>query len=443
MSVIYGGTLVDYSEALDWLFNVRRFGPERSLGPTNHVLELMGNPQESFDSIHIGGTNGKGSTSAFVASILQASGYKVGLYTSPHLEDFRERIKVNNEMISEADVTRILSEVKSHFDEMLEYPDPMPLRFFDIVTAACFRYFQEQGVDYGVIEVGLGGRLDATNILDPKVVIITNIGYEHVNILGPTLEDIAFEKGGIIKPNTPVVTAENKESILNIFREKAKELRSPLIHVLSEAKTEKLDVSPDGQKFNITTGKGDYRALLTPLFGEHQMVNAATAIIAVETLNPLHTTPESIRKGLNDVYWPARLEVISKNPLIVLDCAKDAEATEAVRKTIQSDFKYEKMTAVVSISSDKNIEGMIDNIAQVADHFIITKHSVSGRAAEPEVLIKEITKAGKTYEVQLDQRKAFDRALTLGREGSMVLVIGSVFLAGDARAYLAPLLGPE
>jgi dihydrofolate synthase / folylpolyglutamate synthase len=434
---------LNYTEALDWLFNIRRFGPERSLGPTYHVLDLLGDPQEKFKTIHIGGTNGKGSTSAITASILQASGLKVGLYTSPHLEDFRERIKVNDQMISVEDLTRLLNKVKTQFDKMLEYPDPMPLRFFDIVTAVCFMYFAEQGVDYGVIEVGLGGRLDATNILKPQVTVITNIGYEHVNILGPTLEDIGYEKGGIIKPDTPLVTAELKESVLDVFKARAQELGSTVINVNTKTSSEKLGVSPDGQKFNLTTRKGAYSNLVLPLFGAHQMTNAATAVTALETLNDPQITQESIRRGMSQVFWPGRLEVISKNPLIVLDCAKDAEATEAVRKTIQSDFQYEKMIAVVSMSSDKNIEGMIDNIAQVADHFIITKHSVTGRAAEPEVLIKEIMKAGKTYEVRLDQPKAFDRALELAVDGVMVLVIGSVFLAGDARAYLGPRLSPE
>ena len=434
---------MNYTEALDWLFTVRRFGPERSLGPTYHVLELLGNPQEKFKTIHIGGTNGKGSTSAITASILQASGLKVGLYTSPHLEDFRERIKVNDQMISVDDLNRLLNEVKTQFDKMLEYPEPMPLRFFDIVTAVCFMYFAEQGVDYGVIEVGLGGRLDATNILTPQVTVITNIGYEHVNILGPTLEDIGYEKGGIIKADTPLVTAELNESVLDVFKGRAQELGSPVINVNTEASSEKLGVSPDGQKFNITTGKGVYSNLVLPLFGVHQMTNAATAITAVETLNDSKITQDSISRGMRQVYWPGRLEVISKDPLVVLDCAKDAEATEAVRKTIQSDFQFDRIISVVSMSSDKNIEGMIDNIAQVADHFIITKHSVTGRAADPEVIIKEIEKAGKTYEVKLDQPKAFDRALELAVDGVMVLVIGSVFLAGDARAYLGPRLSPE
>ncbi len=433
---------MNYTEALDWLFNVRRFGPERTLGPTYHVLDLLGDPQKKFETIHIGGTNGKGSTSAITASILQASGHKVGLYTSPHLEDFRERIKVNDQMIPQEDVTRLLNVVKTQFDKMLEYPEPMPLRFFDIVTAVCFMYFEEQGVDYGVIEVGLGGRLDATNILNPIVTVITNIGYEHVNILGPTLEDIAYEKGGIIKPNTPLVTAELKESVLNVFKGRAEELGAPVINVNTETTSEKLSVSPEGQRFNLTTGKGIHSNLILPLFGAHQMTNAATAVTAVETLNDPKITPDSLRGGLKQVYWPGRLETISKSPLIVLDCAKDAEATEAVRKTIQSDFQYDRMIAVVSMSSDKNIEGMIDNVAQVADHFIITKHSVTGRAAEPEVLIKEVEKAGKTYEVMLDQSDAFDKALELAKGGAMVLVIGSVFLAGDARAYLGHRLSP-
>lgn len=431
---------MNYAEALDWLYNVRRFGPERTLGPTYYVLEKMGNPQESFQTILIGGTNGKGSTSAMVASILQASGYKVGLYTSPHLEDFRERIKINDELISREDMARILTDVKVQFDKMLELDPPMPLRFFDIVTAACFQYFKEQRVDYGVIEVGLGGRLDATNVLNPMVTVITNIGYEHVNILGPTLEDIAYEKGGIIKPDIPLVTAETRESTMNVFRKRAEELGAPIIHVPSESTIEKHRVSPDGQEFSVETRKTIHENLVTPLFGEHQAMNAATAIIAVETINLPRTSPDSIRDGLKSVHWPGRLEVISKEPLIILDCAKDAEATEAVRKALQTDFKYDMTVAVVSISSDKNIEGMIDNVSQIADHFIITKHSVTGRAAEPDVIIKEVLKAGRTYEVQLDQSSAFDSALQYGREGAMVLVIGSVYLAGDARAYLVPRL---
>ena len=430
---------MNYDEALEWLFNVRRFGPERTLVPTRHILELIGNPHESYGTIHVGGTNGKGSTSAMIASILQAAGHKVGLYTSPHLEDFRERIKVDGEMIPVEDMTRLLNEIEAFFNKMLGYPEPMPLRFFDIVTAVCFKYFKEQGVDYGVIEVGLGGRLDATNILDPLVSVITNIGYEHVNILGPTLEDIAYEKGGIIKPNSVLVTAEERDNIFNVFKEKADSIGTKVVRVTEATSSERKSVSYNGQVFNLATENARYDDLVIPLFGEYQIINAATAVSAVEELQKknLAITKESVRKGLRDVYWPARLEVVSKNPLLVLDCAKDAEATEAVRKTIQSDFTYDRMIAVVSMSSDKNIEGMIENIAQVADHFIITKHSVTARAADPEVLIKEITKAGKTFQVQLESDKAFQTAVNQAGEGDMVLVIGSVYLAGDARSHFS------
>jgi len=430
---------MNYDEALEWLFNVRRFGPERTLGPTKHILDLMGNPQESFGAIHVGGTNGKGSTSAMIASILHAADYKVGLYTSPHLEDFRERIRVGGEMIPAEDITRLLNEIEVLFNRMIDYPEPMPLRFFDIVTVACFKYFKEQGVDYGVIEVGLGGRLDATNVLNPLVSVITNIGFEHVNILGPTLEDIAYEKGGIIKPNSVLVTAEERDNVFNVFKEKADSIGTKVVRVTETTTSEKKSAFSDGQIFNLATENARYDALLIPLFGGHQIINAATAVSAVEELQKkdLAVTDEAVRNGLRDVYWPARLEVVSKKPLVVLDCAKDAEATEAVRRTIQSDFSYGRLIAVVSMSSDKNIEGMIENIAQVADHFIITKHSVTARAAEPEVLIKEINKAGKTYQVQLESDIAFETAVNQAGEGDMVLVIGSVYLAGDARSYFA------
>ena len=414
---------MNIDEAMDWLYNVRRFGPDRS--------------QESFKSIHIGGTNGKGSTSAYTASILEAAGYKVGLYTSPHLERFNERIKVNGVEISDEDAARLLTDACVIFEEMLGYETPMPLRFFDIISGVCFKYFEEQGVDFGVIEVGLGGRLDATNVIKPLACIITNIGYEHVNILGPTLEDIAYEKAGIIKENTPVVTGETKENVLEVFRETAESLGANLIQIDKDIEYERISTSPEGQVFNLKTPATTYNRLETPLFGIHQIINAATAVTAVETLreNNIVIPADAARKGVKNVFWPARLEVISRKPLIILDCAKDAEATEAVKKTIKNDLNDHRVIAVVSISSDKNIEGMIKNIAEITDRFILTKHSVTYRAAEPEVLINEIMKYGKPYEVYLDRYEAFKQAADTAGEGDMVLVIGSVYLAGDARGF--------
>jgi dihydrofolate synthase/folylpolyglutamate synthase len=439
MPVNVGSMNID--EAMDWLFNVRRFGPGRTLESTRKYIELLGNPQNSFKSIHVGGTNGKGSTSAFIASILEAAGYRVGLFTSPHLERFNERIKINDVEIGDMDAARLLTEARVIFDEMIVYPEPMPLRFFDILTGVCFKYFEEQGVDFGVIEVGLGGRLDATNIITPLVSVITNIGYEHVNILGPTLEDVAYEKAGIIKENIPVVTGETKPNILEVFKTVAEEKGSELIQVEEYAQYQRLSTGSDGQIFNLKTPKNSYERLRIPLLGMHQVNNASTAVAVAETLaqHDIMIPSEAIFAGLEKVYWPGRLEVIHREPMVVLDCAKDAEATEVVRKTIHDDLNNRRIIAVVSISSDKNIEGMIEHISDFADHFILTKHSVTYRATEPERLIQEIEKYHKPYEVYLEREEAFRHAVEIAGPDDMILVIGSVYLAGDARSYYAGL----
>ena len=428
---------MNIDNALKWLFNVRRFGPNRTLEPTKKYLELMGNPHKSFSSIHVGGTNGKGSTSAIIASILEAANYKVGLYTSPHLERFNERIKINGVEISNEDATRLLSNAKSLFEDMHKYTKPMPLHFFDILTGVCFKYFEEKRVDFGVIEVGLGGRLDATNIITPLVSVITNIGYEHVNILGPTLEDIAFEKAGIIKENVPIITGEINPNVLSVFIQACKQRNSKLIQVKKYAKYERLNTSSDGQRFWLQSKNTNYQELKIPLLGLHQLINAATAITVIETLQKsgILIPSKSVAYGVRNVNWSGRLEIILKKPMIVLDCAKDAEATEVVKRAIKEDFEDRRIIAVISISSDKNIEGMIKNISDIAERFIITKHSVTYRAATPERLIREIEKYGKPYIVHLDRNEAFKHAIEITNPDDMILVIGSVYLAGDARSY--------
>lgn len=258
---------MNYTEALDWLFNVRRFGPDRTLEPTRHALRLLGDPQLGFKSIHVGGTNGKGSTSAMIASMLGAAGYRVGLFTSPHLERFTERIKVDGEEIPEEDVTRLLGLIRPVFEEMLG--QGMPLRFFDIVTALCFMYFQERRVDFAVLEVGLGGRLDATNVVDPLVSVITNIGLEHTEILGDTLELIAGEKAGIIKPGRTLVTAARDESVYRVFKTKADDLGCRVVRVGFDTGYKKLGMDLGGQRFSLRSIRGEYRGLTTPLLGDH------------------------------------------------------------------------------------------------------------------------------------------------------------------------------
>lgn len=425
---------MNYDEALDWLYNVRRFGPKRTLGPTRHILKLLGDPQNSFRSIHVGGSNGKGSTSAMIASILGATGAKVGLFTSPHLEEFIERVKVDGMEIPREDAARLLTEIRPLFEEMVE--QSMPLRFFDVVTAMAFLYFREKAVDYAVLEVGLGGRLDATNVVDPLVSVITNIGYEHTNILGDTLPEIAGEKAGIIKQGRPLVTATRDDEVFKVFGEKAQELGSEVIRVGYDTEFRKVGAKMSGMTFDLRS-RMEYKGLKVPLLGEHQITNAATAVAAIETLSRygVDVPEQAVREGLQGVYWPARLEVVRTGPTVVLDCAKDAEATEAVRRTLEGDVDAGRIVAVVSMSSDKKIPGMIDSIAAVAERFIVTTHSVMGRAAEPAVIAAEVERNGRLYEIILDEEAAFKRALELAEDDDMVLVIGSVFLAGSARTF--------
>lgn len=425
---------MNYDEALDWLYNVRRFGPKRTLGPTRHILKLLGDPQNSFRSIHVGGSNGKGSTSAMIASILGATGAKVGLFTSPHLEEFIERVKVDGMEIPREDAARLLTEIRPLFEEMVE--QSMPLRFFDVVTAMAFLYFREKAVDYAVLEVGLGGRLDATNVVDPLVSVITNIGYEHTNILGDTLPEIAGEKAGIIKQGRPLVTATRDDEVFKGFGEKAQELGSEVIRVGYDTEFRKVGAKMSGMTFDLRS-RMEYKGLKVPLLGEHQITNAATAVAAIETLSRygVDVPEQAVREGLQGVYWPARLEVVRTGPTVVLDCAKDAEATEAVRRTLEGDVDAGRIVAVVSMSSDKKIPGMIDSIAAVAERFIVTTHSVMGRAAEPAVIAAEVERNGRLYEIILDEEAAFKRALELAEDDDMVLVIGSVFLAGSARTF--------
>jgi dihydrofolate synthase/folylpolyglutamate synthase len=432
---------MSYAEALDWLFNVRRFGPERTLEPTRHALGLLGDPQLGFKSIHVGGTNGKGSTSAMIASILGAAGYRVGLFTSPHLERFTERIKVGGEEIPEEDVTRLLGRIRPVFEEMRGRG--MPLRFFDIVTILCFMYFRERRVDFAVLEVGLGGRLDATNVVDPLVSVITNIGLEHTEILGDTLELIAGEKAGIIKPGRPLVTATRDESVFRVFRARAEELGCRVVRVGYDTGYERLVMDLGGVRFSLHSLRGEYRGLATPLLGDHQIVNAATAVAAVESLAEygFGVPEDAVRRGLRDVFWPGRLEVMSTSPLVVVDGAKDAEATLAVRRTVERDIPHRRVLAVVSISSDKKIPAMMRNICAMADTLILTTHGVMERAADPLYLASLASENGKPSEVLPVAEEAFARALELAGPGDMVLVIGSVFLAGAARAYFRGLGG--
>jgi len=422
-----------YGEAVEWLFQVRRFGPERTLDPIIRLSAMLGNPQNSYKVIHITGTNGKGSTSAMIASILRAAGYNVGLYTSPHLERFTERIVVDGEEIPEGDVVRLTGVIRPLVESLNAEPEKVRPLFFDIVTAMALKYFEERHVDFAVLEVGMGGRLDATNIVNPLVSVITNISLEHTQVLGDTVLKIAHEKAGIIKPDGVLVTATQNDSVYAYFEETCRRLNTEIHRVGGDITFRSLGGDLDGQDFTVEGIRGSYR-LHTPLLGGYQLYNAATAIGAVEALSRYNITisGESIAGGLAGVDWPGRLEVMQRSPLVVVDSAKDTEATRALAEAVE-ELPHSRLTVVVSISNDKNIPGMIANLARVADRFVVTSHSVMGRAADREALGAEIGKHGKPWVSVERVEDAVRRAIDESGRGDMVLVTGSVFAVGEAR----------
>jgi dihydrofolate synthase/folylpolyglutamate synthase len=385
----------------DYLASLEKFGINLGLDRITYLLESLGNPHRKFKSIHIAGTNGKGSTAAMIASILKEAGYKVGLYTSPHLFDFRERIKINAENISRRDFSRGLKIVK----KLAREPRSQPT-VFEALTAVAFWYFAKKKVDYAVVEVGLGGRLDATNVLHPLVAIITNIDYEHTEVLGKRLSKIAAEKAAIIKPGIPVVTAESKNEPLKVIRKVCRKKASLLIAVSSKQ----------------TTVSG-------VLVGKHQKTNAACAISAVR-LARIKVTKAAIRRGLQKTDWPGRFQIVSKKPLIVVDGAHNPAGVKALRVTIQETFGG-KHTVVFGCQKTKDFKKILKELKPIASNIIITKSS-HRLAADP----KDISSYLKRQRMPACATTSLDAAIAKWDKKKPLLITGSLFTVSDALKIL-------
>ncbi|MHA2288130.1 MAG: bifunctional folylpolyglutamate synthase/dihydrofolate synthase [Promethearchaeota archaeon] len=425
----------DYNESIKWIYNLWRFGSKLGLDNIRQLLKEMGNPQNDFDSILITGTNGKGSTTALTASILNETGHSVGMYTSPHLQSFTERISINRRPIFHKDVVRILEEIKPIARKMEENPNLRHPTFFEVVTAIGFKYFSENCVDFAVLEVGMGGKLDATNVVQALVSIITNVSLEHTKVLGGTILEIAEKKAGIIKRGGILITATEDDQVFDLFKTICDKNDSRIFRVGYDIKYKKINSYLKGQYFNVEGLKNKYDDLFINLLGAHQLKNSATAIGAVEALSfyGINVPSESIRKGLEKTRWPGRFEIVQKSPLVVLDCAKDVEAIKAFIDCIRNDFKYNELIAVVSISEDKNIPEIIRHLSKVVDHFILTAHNVMRRATKPSILAEEVENNSKTYEIIENVKEAVSKARELATPSDMVVILGSIFLIGEAR----------
>lgn len=436
-----------YQETLDWIYSWVDFSMKRhvddkhrffKLDRMNQLMDLLDAPQRKFPSVHVAGTKGKGSTASLIASTLQACGYKVGLYTSPHLEDFRERIIINGEMISEQEIIDLADQMRPLTEKVPETTT------FELTTAMAFLYFAHEKVDIAVLEVGLGGRLDATNVVDPVVSVITSISYDHMSVLGNTLTEIATEKGGILKAGHPVVIAPQKPEAGDTLVNIATDRNSPYIKVTDEYKFAPVDHNLKNQRFEITSRHLKVRgkkvstntalSLTIPLLGAHQIENAATAVAALDQLRlqGFQITRKAIQAGFSQVYWPARFEILRENPPVVIDSAHNGDSMQRLVETVNEYFPEWPFILIFGASADKSMGEMLSAILPRCE-LVITAQSLHPRAATPEEL-KAIVEKYLIPVIAINPAEdAFSQALFLAGESKGILVTGSIFIASAAR----------
>lgn len=434
--------MVTYNEAIKYIESFIDY--EKMIAPydpfgwkldrVERLLEPLGNPHLDLKVIHVAGTKGKGSTSIMIASILREAGFRVGLYTSPHLITFRERISINDEMISEDQVCEMVELVKPHVEELRDKEDEIgKISFFDVYTSLAMLFFKQQKVDFTVLEVGMGGRLDATNVVNPLVSVITQISYDHMLSLGNTLAAIAGEKAGIIKDNGYVVASPQELEAMKVIEETCAAKNARLFKVGKDITYKKIG----DNKFDVNGILGNYHNLAVSLFGEHQRINATTAIGALQCLNfhGTNITEESIRKGLANIKWHARVEVIQRNPTIILDVAHNAASAKALRESIESNFSYGRLILILGVSIHKDIKGMGKYLCPIADEIILTRVT-NPRAMKPDEMKVELSDFKKDFIITQDVRSALERAQMIAKPDDLICITGSVYLAGEAMQIL-------
>jgi dihydrofolate synthase/folylpolyglutamate synthase len=431
---------VDYEKVTKYKYDLHTF----DLGRVEELMAAVGSPQRAFRSLHVAGTKGKGSTTTMSQSILTAAGYRTGLYTSPHLCRIEERMTVDGEMMPDAEFVEIVNELAPYtLRQRDEQPNESPT-FFELVTAAGFRHFARRGVQLAAVEVGMGGRLDATNIIRPDVCVITRVDYDHEERLGHTLDKIAAEKAGIIKPGVPVVCAPQAPEALAVIAETARRRGAALTQVGADYRVENVQTGLDGRqapfcRFDLLGRAGDYRRLELPMLGEHQAINAASAVAAVAILAErlgLKVGEDAVRRGLASAHNPARLEVVAGRPLILLDGAHNPASIRALCAALDGAFQGARVVLLMGVSRDKNVPEMFKLILPRAAAVVFTR-SDSPRAADPGALADlACDLCGVTAEVCEDAHEALARVRDLARPEDVLCITGSFFLAGMLRPSL-------
>lgn len=428
--------ITDYRSALDFIYSFIDYGSEPvdryssdsfELGRIRDFMGLHEDPQLAYPAVHIAGTKGKGSVSAMVASVLAAAGYDTGLYTSPHLIRFNERIQFNGGPIPDHRVVEIAKELKPTADR---HPD---ITTYELITALGFIYFKQELAQVGVFEVGLGGRLDATNIVRPLATAITSVSLDHTQILGETVSEIAAEKGGIIKPDVPLVLAPQVPEARDVLVEMAHGRNAPVQFIGKDWVYRRQKQDLEGQSFTVWTDPSLPEQYWIPLLGEHQVENAATARAIFEIMrgSGFGIPERAVRSGFKQLHWPGRFQIVQADPPVVLDSCHNADSARRLRQTVEEVFPEKELILVFGASEDKDILGMLRQLGPAASRTVLTM-ALHPRAANPQELIE----LAQTYCEELESRVPVKSAVELGmeyaREGALLVITGSLFVVGEA-----------
>lgn len=417
---------MNYTEALEFIHSINWMGSKPGLERTTQLLDMLGNPQKELKFIHIGGTNGKGSTASMLSSILTKAGYRTGLYTSPYINRFNERMKINNVDISDEDVAELATLIKPMTDRMTDVPTE-----FEMITGVAMEYFRRNHCDIVILEVGLGGELDSTNVIDtPELAIITAMGYDHTRELGSTMTEIATAKGGIIKEGGDVVIygqdAEAEAVFRKIAAEKHATIRKPDFSKLTAK-----EYGLDGQVFDY----GTYENIKIPLIGSYQLKNAAVVLTAVEALRAKgwNLTDETVRTGLAETFWPARFEVLSKDPVFIVDGGHNPHGIQGTAESLKRLFPGKKFTFVTGVMADKDVEHILNLVVPLAERFV-TVCPNNPRAMKADVLAQRISALGVEAVPAESVEAGVKQAIAEAGEDGVVCALGSLYMSGDIRA---------
>ncbi|UWG99317.1 bifunctional folylpolyglutamate synthase/dihydrofolate synthase [Dehalobacter sp. DCM] len=430
----------EYEQTLEYIKKLTKFGINLGLERIQALLKRLDHPEKKINVIHIGGTNGKGSTTAMLQSILKQAGYTVGMFTSPHLHDFRERITINGEMISPEDVVTGIATIKPYLEDMVQAGIEHPTEF-EVCTALAFYYFALKQPDLVLLEVGLGGEIDSTNVVHPIISVLTSIGMDHMDYLGDTLEKITEVKAGIIKECVPVVTSSDRPEVLDVIKKRAARKNARLT-VIGE--TVNWQPEAGGRRFSYQGIHRSYHELEIALLGEHQFINAAAALAVCDVLTDTYTydIPESaVREGLKTVTWPGRLELILRDPRVLIDGAHNVDGMMSLAKALKGyadgPLKRNRLILCMGMLADKEVEKAVAIIGPMADEIIVTKPD-SPRAGDWKNVARLAEKYLPAEKVRVieDTTAAVQEGLRLTGEDDLLCVTGSLYMISGVRQYL-------